>query len=136
MRKGISLKNYIKMCSLATDLQREWKPEYDNLVKVDGLKQPVKLERGYENNTVKLVNGQVYNKQDVVWLPDLEDLIVWLGQQGYSQFELQKFFHFSLMPNVKYYASQQEVYLGIYMYYNFNKVWNGKEWILRPSKIE
>jgi hypothetical protein len=136
---------YIKMCTKAVEIQRQWQPRHGDVyvddtdrifVWIAHLENLPKLKKGFcitsENGVIKMTR--------YVWLPKLDQLIEMAQQKG-KRYEgtSQDFFDWakSRCPDgakrpAKATASLEQLWLAFVMIRKFSKHWNGSEWKTGP----
>ncbi len=120
--------NYIKMCSKAEEIQKEWKPQAGDW-------------QYWSNDKTKMANifmitslQKKYKANIRIWLPTQEQLqeimfnIKDIGGHDYSDLGLL----FSLFTDFIYrtaYKNIHEFWLAFVMYEKYQKSWDGENWV-------
>ncbi len=119
---------YIKMCERATEIQEAWKPQSGDFVH-SNVKEEVRILYFSKHHGSP---PEVYlNTHFTHWLPrqdQLQEMIT-------TSFLPDWILNYGLMPRHKrnhLYDSKtfEQAWLREVMFSKFNKVWNGKDWVL------
>ena len=121
-------KKYIKMCEKAKEIQKNWSGKVGDLAWRGKLFLPIKNACGY-------ITDVNFKKDKEIWLPrqdQLQEMIYTHPERFFRFYEfLQKhyFYNAKSFNSIKDYSMEQ-LWLAFVMKEKYNKIWNGKEWIL------
>ena len=127
---------YMKMCYRADDLQKLWGRNHgDHFAYI-------------EDNSIKVaqvpVHGTVDFSQDLFWLPTQEQLhkITIHNPLDHMEFiaftapevdDVDKYRKYGGHEYIEQFDSLAQVWLAFTMYREFNKIWNGSDWLEAPQ---
>ncbi len=133
---------YIRMCMQANEIQRLWAYTYGDFYVGENEKICCWLGKSNDNCNVKKGFGirrtdGVIHVAKYTWLPRFDQLIE-MAQMPGQRFEktTQAFFDWnkkmypgSTTTSGKLFRSMEKVWLAYLMCQNYQKIWNGSEWI-------
>lgn len=120
---------YISMCESALDIQLAWQPKKDDIIKVKDLKK-LQILNQVDNRVVYFESGLNAKIDDCTWIPTQYQLEK-LDNSWRITWQFYDYIHNGLNKYLKFFKSEEELWLAFLMYKLSNKIWNGKIWILR-----
>ncbi len=135
-------KEYIKMCERAAEIQKLWIVKEADVVFGDRWPGYICAMGHMENFSIRPFNNKChtgkwawYQKEEVVWLPrqdQLQEMVIeketpagyFIAEELYNDitdsYGRDKYWDFDTM---------EKFWLAYVMKENFNKIWNGEDWI-------
>ena len=154
--KGI--KEYIKMCEKAEEIQEIWKPEegdmvvymgnYANLIDkptpqigilawADKDKSSIVIDfRSFNPTVTEYIILERIDKKDCIWLPTQSQLQrILLGEFDNPIKVSQDFVRFQEQTMWLDLVSLEQYWLACVIYKKFGKIWDGKKWVKRRDSM-
>ena len=114
-------KNYIKMCEQAEDLQKGWKPKYNDSYYYKIIEHIFIIG---EHSSISAIGEDI---NEYIYIPSLEQLFNMVG--NYKAQISRIFLSIMIMKKYKF-DSMQELVINAVMEIKYHKIWTGKKWEL------